>query len=171
MKGISKKGQTEDFVADLIPSVIIIVIGFFILSTMQGANEKAVEGAKENMTEYFQDKKTITDYLSQEVKVGDKNIPLREVISLSYKNEAYQDIVEKEIKKIQGQRVSFPDFYTRVVCLSTEIKYPDGDPKIIQDTPFCAGTEKIIYLPTYGSGYLTMNFTIGVALGEGSSGV
>jgi hypothetical protein len=171
MKRIRKKGQTEDFLADMIPSMIIIVIGLFILSSMQNANEESAESTKVNITEYLMEKKTIADHLDQELKVDGKNIPLKEIISLSYKNENYQTLVEGEVNKIQGEQISFPDFYSRVTCLSTKIVYPDDSIKIIEDAPYCAGTERVIYLPTFEGKYLTMKFTLGIAVGQGSSGV
>lgn len=171
MKRISKKGQTEDFVADLIPSLIIIAIGLYVLSNIQNANEESVDSARTNITEYLMDRKTITDYLAQEIEMDGKKIPLEEIISLSYKNENYQTIVEGEVKKIQDQQVSFPDLFSRVTCFSTKIVYPDESQKIIGDTPYCTGAERTIYLPTYEGKYLAMNFTLGTETGPGSSGV
>jgi len=171
MKRIRKKGQTEDFLADLIPSMIIIMIGLYVLSNMQNANEESAESTKINVTEYLMEKKTITDHLNQELKINGRDIPLKEIISLSYKNENYQTLVEEEVNKIQGQQISFPDLFSRVTCLSTKIVYPDGSTKIIEDAPYCAGTERVIYLPTFEGKYLTMKFTLGIAVGQGSSGI
>lgn len=168
---IRKKGQTEDFIADLIPSLIIIAIGLYVLSNMQDVGKKATEETNANLLERLEDRKTMADYLAKEIEIDNKKITLNELISLSYKNEAYQKKIKEEVERIQLQRISFPDFYTRVVCLNMEINYPDGSSIVIEKDPFCAGEERKIFLPTYEGRYLTIKFQLGVALGEGSSGV
>lgn len=161
---IRKKGQVEDFAADLIPSLIIIAIGLFILGNMQSVNKEAVDERGEKIKSALeQEEKILADYLLKKVKIDDKEIPLLELISLSYKNEKYWEKTKDELKAINGQPIRFRDWFFENVCLEAEIHYPDNSVKTIDVK--CAGEKKTIALPTYEGGYLTINFVIGPAYG------
>lgn len=173
MKRIRKKGQTEDFLADMIPSLIIIAIGLYVLSNMQSANEESADSTKINITGYLMEKKTITDYLNQELKIDGKNIPLKEVISLTYKNEEYQQKVLKELEGIIGQDTGrrTVESCNVITCLNAEIQYPDGSSKKLKKDIFCPGEEKVIFFPTYEGQSIKMIFQLGATVtGSGCVG-
>ncbi|MDP2909425.1 MAG: hypothetical protein Q8N77_06495 [Nanoarchaeota archaeon] len=160
---LTKKGQAEDFFADLIPSLIIIVIGLFILSQMNTENEKTTNNKVSALEDALKAEiTTLADYLNREVDVDDKKMPLSDLISLSYKNEAYKKKMESELKKIQLISVEPPaenTFCTWRMCLRAQIYYPDSpEPLKIEDD--CIGKEKVIHLPTYDGQYITMNTTL-----------
>lgn len=167
MKHLRKKGQTEDFIADLIPSLIIIGIGLYFLSNTQNSNEQEINDIKTNLTDYLKEGNTMVDYLEKQVSVGDKKMPLKEMISLSYKNEEYQQKVEKELEWIIGQDTGRRvESCKLITCLNSEIQYPDGSSKKLKEDIFCPGEEKIIFFPTYEGQSIKMIYQLGVTVSE-----
>ncbi len=173
MKHLRKKGQTEDFIADLIPSLIIIGIGLYFLSNTQNSNEQEVNDVKTNLTDYLKDGNTMADYLEKQVSVGDKKMPLKELISLSYKNEEYQQKAVKELEEITKQDTGRRTIESCIIitCLNAEIQYPDGSSKKIKEDIFCPGEKKSIFFPTYEGQSIKMIFQLGVTVsGSGCVG-
>lgn len=176
MKKLAKKGQTEDFLADLIPSAIIIIIGLYILSNMQSANRLSAT-EKERAINYALEieQKTITEYLSLKIDIDGKERSLQEWISLSYNNNEYQaKLVEKLIGKDLAQREILWETIAKSVeqehpeetskerkaCLELTIQYPDGSsPLKIGEK--CDGREQTFYLPTFDGQYLKIKSITG----------
>lgn len=163
-KRIKKKGQAEDFLADLIPSLIIIAIGLFVLSKMNSENQKIVDERGKLLAEALKGEKMMSDYLFKPIKLGNKKMDLEELISLSYKNENYQKEVEGHLKSIHLIDISPPPDVELPVCqyrmcLSSKIKYPDGSSLIIEDE-LCKGEEKTLNFPSYEGNYITLTYTL-----------
>lgn len=163
---IRKKGQTEDFIADLIPSLIIIAIGLYILADMEDVGKKSIEETNDKLLERLGDEKTMTDYLAKEIGIDNKKITLNELISLSYKNEQYQQKVEEELGWIIGQDTGRRTIESCniITCLNAEIQYPDGSSKKLKKDIFCPGEEKAMFFPTYGGQSIKMIFQLGVTV-------
>lgn len=174
MKRLNKKGQTEDFVADLIPSLIIIAIGLYVLSGMNDVNEGMVNEVSLKLDKYMEyEEKTVADYLSQNVEVEGKKMSLAELISLSYRNEEYQREVMKKLGSWEEELEFSPEAIAPTTkqevaetiagemkeCTATEITYPDGSVlKIGED---CTGGKKSLALPSYGGEYIKVDLIIG----------
>lgn len=174
MKKLKKKGQTEDFLADLIPSLIIIIIGVFVLSSMHNTNRVAVNNQKRLVNYDLMEKKMITDHLSKMIDVGDKKISLQELISLSYKNEGYKQVLINDLQRtglaqIEGPVEAIAVMQTqleaetpkeRKECFQLEIIYPE-DPNPLKLGGGCDGREQTFYLPTYEGQYLMVKSVTG----------
>lgn len=164
MRRMRKKGQAEDFIADLIPSLIIIAIGLYVLSNMYSVNKEMVDERGEKLRYALKEQKTMVDYLSEKISIEGKEISLWELISLSYKNEAYQEKVKKELKKIHHIPIDPPDeniLCTWRMCLEAEINYPDSSKPLAVEDDCISGKEKIMHFPTYEGKYIIMNFNLG----------
>lgn len=162
-KRIKKKGQAEDFIADLIPSLIIIAIGLFVLSKMNSENQKIVDERGKLLAEALKDEKMMSNYLYKPIKVDNQKMTLGELISLSYKNENYQKEVKRHLESIQLTDVQPPKEVEFQVCqyrtcLKSEIKYPDDSSLMIKDE-LCTGEEKVLNFPSYEGDYITLTFT------------
>lgn len=170
---IRKKGQTEDFIADLIPSLIIIAIGLYVLSDMQDVGKKATENTNIKLVEELEGRKTLVNYLTKEIELDDKKITLNELISLGYKNEEYQRRLIENLQRTGLAQLKIPietiaesteqleaeNIQTEVKeCLKLDIKYPDGSNLEIGEK--CMGREKVFALPTYEGQYLTVKLTV-----------
>lgn len=176
MKRLNKKGQTEDFLADLIPSLIIILIGLFILSNMQSANKLSTTEKGRAINDMLKfEQKTITDYLSLKIDIDNKNISTQELISLTYNNPQYQGILGNSLSRgglaeydtpIETIGETTPQIKPEYSasdpkeCLNLVIKYPGGQtPLIIGEG--CVGKEQTFYLPTFDGQYLEINSIVG----------
>lgn len=177
-KRIKKKGQAEDFLADLIPSLIIIVIGLFVLSKMHAEEQKLVDERAAQLESILkQEIKPINYHLSNEkVEVDGREISLRELISLSYKNNAYQGkLIEalerkglvQQDKPVEAIAETVPQEQAEAIqkgverCLKLKIEYPDSS--TLEAGEKCEGIETILNLPTYEGPYLIINATVGLA--------
>ncbi len=175
MKKLTKKGQTEDFLADLIPSAIIILIGLYVLSNMQDANRlSATEKERAINTALKFEQTTVLDYLSLKVDVDDKKMTMQELISLTYKDEGYQrklrewllrkDLAQQEIlwefiaKSVEQE---YPEEISkgRKACLELKIQYPNGSSLEVGEK--CDGREQTFYLPTFDGQYLEIKSIVG----------
>lgn len=176
MKRINKKGQTEDFLADLIPSLIIILIGLYVLSNMQSANKLSTteKGRAVNTVLNFE-QKTITDYLSLKTEIDNKNqISMQDMISLSYQNKEYQSKlaiwldktglaqleapIETIAQETKQEKVETQQFGEKE-CIQMDIQYPDSSSfKIGKE---CSGKEQSFYLPTFEGQYLKIKSIVG----------
>jgi len=171
---IRKKGQTEDFVADFIPSLIIIIIGLYVLSEMEDIGIKTTEETKNKLLERLEDRKTINDYMFEERKIDNETKTLIEWISLIYKNKEHQtelildlareDIAELRapVETISGTQEQEPVETTqhgRKECIKLDIQYPDSSKLEIGGK--CDGTEQIFYLPTFEGQYIQVKSIAG----------
>ena len=177
-KKIKKKGQAEDFLADFIPSLIIIVIGFFILSKMHSEEQKIVdERGKLIRQALVQEEKTIIDYLDEKILIDGKRLSLAEVISLSYKNPKYRQILRELDKQfdiaseeliVEYIAQSPPQDIGETIagelknCLALDITYPDG--LNLEFGTNCPGEERTVNLPSYEGKNLIVKITEGMVL-------
>jgi len=173
MKKLRKKVQAEDFIADLIPSLIIIAIGLYVLSNMHSVSKAMVDERGERLQSVLKgEQKTIADYLSEKVSIDGKEISLWELISLSYKNEKYQRKIVEKLELVKPELLV--EFMAETPeqemveyiageekeCLAAEIHYPDQSK--LEFGSGCEGKEKTISLPTYEGQHITVKFTQGV---------
>ncbi|MBM3200092.1 hypothetical protein FJZ53_04075 [Candidatus Woesearchaeota archaeon] len=175
MRRLHKKGQTEDFIADLIPSMIVIAIGLYIISNMQATN-KILVSEKEGAVRYaLMEKKDMADYLLLELDSDKGTISLKEMIGLTYKNEKYQQMLVENLKRKDIVKEDAPietiagkpkqdqvETIQRLPeqCIRLDIKYPDGSNMEVGGDE-CTGWEKVFALPTYDGQSITVNATVG----------
>lgn len=176
MKKLTKKGQTEDFLADLIPSAIIIIIGIYVLSNMHSVND-LLAGEKERAIRQALEfeEKNIAYYLPHKIDIDGKKISVQELISLTYNNPQYQGILgnslareglaEYDVPPDQSSETTpqiNPEYIASspTECLNLVINYPgDSKPLIIGDG--CVGREQNFYLPTFDGQYLEIKSVVG----------
>lgn len=176
MKKLTKKGQTEDFLADLIPSAIIIIIGVLVLSNMHSVNNSLAKGKEIAIKQaLILEEKNIAYYLPHKIDVDGKKISLQELISLTYNNPQYQGILGTSLEREGLAQYDVPPEQSGETtvqikpeyvasspteCLNLVIKYPgDSKPLIIGDK--CVGIEQNFYLPTFDGQILEIKSIVG----------
>ena len=162
MRCLYKKGQTEDVIADLIVSIIIIIIAVYILSGISADQETNI-GLRINEIKYqLETKLDINTYLKMPV-VGSgscyhENLTTADLIALTdaTKPGPCYKLLERQTKNFEKMLIQFGD-----ECLDVQIEYPGGKVLTPSSCVQVIGEQKEVLVPLKEGGYAKVKFLVG----------
>lgn len=150
---MNKKGQTEDVFAEFIISMIIIVVGIYILGILLNAQDFRFEEKKGELDGFADnDVLSLGNYVNYEIVIVDgKEISFKELVRKAYTDEKYKkelnDLLEsKDFFFKNGKHDYFENFMVNVSYPNQEIVYYyfEGDVKDYDEDFKSISHEKVL---------------------------